>query len=60
MHELHPAAHAAALQVRDLLECLPPNYWTSSELRLVNRPTAPIMLLVWKRPDVQAQQLSRR
>lgn len=37
--------------VRDLLAGLSPSYWTSSELRLLNRPSAPVLLLLWRRPD---------
>jgi hypothetical protein len=43
--------------VRSLLAGLSPSYWTSSELKLVNRPTAPVMLLIWRRPD-NMQQVS--
>jgi hypothetical protein len=37
--------------VKDLLAGLSPSYWTSSELRLLNRPSAPVLLLLWRRPD---------
>jgi len=35
--------------VKNLVEALAPAYWLSSEVRLLNRPTAPVLLLVWKR-----------
>jgi hypothetical protein len=34
--------------VAALLAGLPPTYWTSSELRLLNRPSAPVLLLLWR------------
>lgn len=37
--------------VRDLLGTLPPHSWVSSETRLMNRPTAPILMLVWRQAD---------
>eukprot|EP00878_Enallax_costatus_P043655 GHUV01051697.1.p1 GENE.GHUV01051697.1~~GHUV01051697.1.p1 ORF type:complete len:137 (+),score=48.76 GHUV01051697.1:34-411(+) len=54
----HPGGLEEYEQVRDLLAGLSPNYWTSSELRLVNRPTAPIMLLLWRRQNAQSLQHS--
>lgn len=35
--------------VRELVGSLPPSGWLSSEVRLLNRPTAPVLLLLWKR-----------
>ena len=37
------------LAVRQFVTDLPPSLWVSSELRLLNRPTAPVLLLLWKR-----------
>jgi hypothetical protein len=34
--------------VAALLAGLPPTHWTSSELRLLNRPSAPVLLLLWR------------
>lgn len=34
-----------------LLATLSPSYWVTSEVRVVNRPTAPILLLTWRRSD---------
>lgn len=36
--------------VKALVAELPPSEWVSSETRLLNRPTAPVLLLLWKRP----------
>eukprot|EP00882_Tetradesmus_deserticola_P030757 GHRQ01034690.1.p3 GENE.GHRQ01034690.1~~GHRQ01034690.1.p3 ORF type:complete len:100 (-),score=34.94 GHRQ01034690.1:256-555(-) len=54
----HPGGVEEYEQVRALLAGLSPSYWTSSELKLVNRPTAPVMLLLWRRTEMQ-QQVSR-
>lgn len=35
--------------VQELVAQLPPSGWVTSETRLLNRPAAPILLLVWKR-----------
>ena len=35
--------------VSALLEKLPTAYWVSSQIKLLNRPTAPVLLLAWKR-----------
>ncbi|WIA30339.1 hypothetical protein OEZ86_000426 [Tetradesmus obliquus] len=55
----HPGGLEEYERVRALAAGLSPSYWTSSELKLVNRPTAPVMLLLWRRPDVQEQQARR-
>jgi hypothetical protein len=55
----HPGGLEEYEQVRALLAGLSPSYWTSSELKLVNRPTAPVMLLLWRRPEVHEQQTRR-
>lgn len=47
----HPGGLEEYRQVAELLAGLPPQHWTTSELRLLNRSTAPILLLVWRRPD---------
>lgn len=36
--------------VKAAVGALPPSSWVSSETRLLNRPSAPVLLLVWKRP----------
>ncbi|PNW75213.1 hypothetical protein CHLRE_12g517550v5 [Chlamydomonas reinhardtii] len=38
--------------VKALTSELSPSYWTASETRLLNRPTAPILLLLWRRDDL--------
>lgn len=35
--------------VRDLVAALPTAYWVATEHRLLNRPSAPVLLLVWRR-----------
>ena len=47
----HPGGLEEYEAVRDLLGSLSPSYWTSSETRLLNRPSAPVLLLLWRRPD---------
>lgn len=47
----HPGGLEEYEAVRDMLAGLSPSYWTSSELRLLNRPSAPVLLLLWRRPD---------
>lgn len=32
-----------------LLEQLPPQYWLSMQVMVLNRPTAPVLLLAWTR-----------
>eukprot|EP00775_Hariotina_reticulata_P010936 gene10936-11090_t len=51
----HPGGLEEYEQVKGLLQSLSPVYWTSSELRLINRPTAPVLLLLWRRPDAPAK-----
>lgn len=50
----HPGGLEEYEQVTALLAGLTPTYWTSSELRLLNRPSAPVLLLLWRRLDWQA------
>ena len=45
----HPGGQEEYEGVRAAVEALPPAYWVTSELRLLNRPTAPVLLLAWKR-----------
>jgi predicted methyltransferase len=45
-HENGPEEFAA---VASLLEQLPPKYWVSTQMKVMNRPTAPVLLLAWKR-----------
>ena len=46
--------HAGGMEEYEAVQAvvgrLPPSGWVSSEVRLLNRPTAPVLLLVWKRP----------
>lgn len=34
--------------VQQLISKLPPSEWVTSQVQLLNRPTAPILLLAWK------------
>ena len=45
----HPGGQEEYEAVRDAVGALPPSAWVSSEVRLLNRPTAPVLLLLWKR-----------
>jgi len=45
-HEGGPEEFSA---VTALLEQLPPRYWISTQVKVLNRPTAPVLLLVWKK-----------
>jgi hypothetical protein len=45
-HEGGPEEFSA---VASLLEQLPPKYWVSTQIKAMNRPTAPVLLLSWKR-----------
>lgn len=36
--------------VQQLVAALTPLYWTSTEVKLLNRPTAPSLVLVWRQP----------
>ena len=53
-HPPAPPAPAGGMEeyeaVKAAVGALPPSAWVSSEVRLLNRPTAPVLLLVWKRP----------
>lgn len=52
-HFLLPPLLAGGMEeyeaVQELVAQLPPSGWVTSETRLLNRPAAPILLLVWKR-----------
>lgn len=50
----HPGGKEEYDAVVQLLEGLSSAYWVTSEVRLVNRPTAPILLLAWRRSDAVA------
>ncbi|KAH7616191.1 putative rRNA methylase YtqB [Nannochloris sp. 'desiccata'] len=45
-HEGGPEEFSA---VAALLEQLPPKYWVSTQVKVLNRPTAPVLLLAWKK-----------
>jgi hypothetical protein len=47
----HPGGKEEFDAVEALLQGLSPAYWVSSEVRLVNRPSAPVLLMVWRRSD---------
>ncbi|GFR43699.1 hypothetical protein Agub_g4809, partial [Astrephomene gubernaculifera] len=48
----HPGGQGEYEAVRELLGGLSPAQWVASETRLLNRPSAPILLLLWRRSDV--------
>ncbi|EFN57927.1 hypothetical protein CHLNCDRAFT_20577, partial [Chlorella variabilis] len=45
----HPGGMEEYQAVKALVAALPPSRWNSSEVRLLNRPDAPALLLLWKR-----------
>ncbi|GIL98242.1 hypothetical protein Vretimale_3650 [Volvox reticuliferus] len=47
----HPGGHEEYEAVKRLVSELSPSYWVSSETKLLNRPTAPILMLLWRRDD---------
>lgn len=51
----HPGGMEEYAAVSALLEELPPQYWVSSQIKLLNRPTAPVLLLALKR-EIQAEK----
>jgi hypothetical protein len=50
----HPGGKEEYDAVMALLAELSPAYFVTSEVKLVNRPTAPILLLAWRRSDAAA------
>ncbi|GLI58792.1 hypothetical protein VaNZ11_000550 [Volvox africanus] len=47
----HPGGKEEYEAVRRIVSELSPSYWVSSETKLLNRPTAPILILLWRRDD---------
>ncbi len=47
----HEGALEEYVAVQELLRGLTPTYWTCTETQLLNRPTAPHLLLVWRRAE---------
>ena len=45
----HPGGLEEYAAVKELVAGLPPASWVSSEIRLLNRPSAPVLMLVWKK-----------
>ncbi|KAI8105870.1 hypothetical protein M9434_000449 [Picochlorum sp. BPE23] len=45
----HPGGMAEYEAVQEYVSQLSPKYWVSSEFTLLNSPTAPIMIMIWKR-----------
>lgn len=45
----HPGGIEEYEAVNSMLAQLPPAYWVTSQIQLINRQTAPILLLAWKR-----------
>lgn len=45
----HEGGFQEYTEVVSALEELPPSYWVSSQVKLLNRPTAPVILTAWKR-----------
>lgn len=50
----HPGGLEEYQAVTALLAELSPAYFVTSETRLVNRPSAPVLLLAWRRTDATA------
>ncbi|GBF94396.1 rRNA methylase [Raphidocelis subcapitata] len=50
----HPGGQEEYDAVKALLTELSPSFWVTAETRLVNRPTAPILLVVWRRSGAVA------
>ncbi|MEW5312808.1 MAG: hypothetical protein WDW38_004415 [Sanguina aurantia] len=48
----HPGGVEEYEGVRDLIAGLSPSYWVSTEVRMLNRPTAPVLMMVWRLVDV--------
>jgi hypothetical protein len=48
-HEGAAEEHAA---VQTLVRGLTPTYWTCLESQLLNRPSSPVLMLVWRRADL--------
>jgi len=44
----HPGGKEEYEAVREAVADLPTAYWLTSEFQLLNRPTAPVLLLAWK------------
>jgi predicted methyltransferase len=53
-HEGTPEEFAA---VTLLLEQLPPKYWVTTQIKVLNRPTAPVLLLAWKRDHEEERNM---
>lgn len=47
----HPGGHDEYVAVRGLAEALPTNYWTTTEMRVINRNLAPVHVLMWRKPQ---------
>eukprot|EP00887_Chlorella_sp_A99_P006120 scaffold22.g6120.t1 len=45
----HPGGQEEYEAVRDALAALPPAAWNTGQMQLLNRPTAPVLLLAWKK-----------
>jgi hypothetical protein len=50
----HPGGLEEYNAVTGLLAELSPAYFVTSEVKLINRPTAPLLLLAWRRSDSAA------
>lgn len=46
----HPGGEEEYVAVQEAIAALPPSAWVTSQLQLLNRPTAPVLLLAWKQP----------
>ncbi len=58
----NPGGQEEVDALRELLSGLSPTYFVTSETRLTNRPTAPVLMMAWRISDatVAAHDLSRR
>lgn len=50
----HPGGREEYEAVEKLVTSLSPAYWVTSEVRICNRPTAPVLLLAYRRSDSAA------
>lgn len=45
----HPGGREEYQAVRQIVAELPSAYWLTTELQLLNRPTAPVLIIAWKK-----------
>ena len=52
----HEGGYEEYAAVMSALEDLPPSFWVTSQIKLLNRPTAPVLLNVWKRSQLKGHE----